>query len=98
MQVLKIKDCVPIEELIELGFKEVKHIKDKNFINGKWIIEYEADGYWYGFDDDMSFIRFYPETRILYFSTCDQTYIPVPNILCYLIKNSMIELIEAKEV
>ena len=96
MQVLKIKDCVPIEELIGLGFKERHYENGKKWENCKYVPLYTTD-YFYKFCDGEMEIEFSPKTKILYLSTCDQTHVPIPNVFIYMIRNQMVELIEMED-
>lgn len=93
MQILKIKDCVPIEELIRIGFKQ-----DATFDiwgNKTKILTFSFEPY-----DDCEFCFDIEgkKNRIIHISTMDQTYMPIPNILYYMIKNQMVELVELVEV
>lgn len=95
VQVMKIKDCVPIENLIGLGFEECKYEIDRKWVNLKYVSVYQTY-YRYKIGDSDVSIEFYPESRILYISTMDQCNVILPNVIYFMIKNGMIELTEVR--
>ena len=95
MQAMKIKDCVPIEDLIGLGFEKSEYEIDRKWVHLKYVPVYRTY-YRYKIGDSDVSIEFYPESRKLYISTMDQCNVFLPNIIYYMIKNNMIELTEVE--
>lgn len=84
MQVMKIKSCVPIENLVGLGFKKSEYEIGRQWINLKYVPIYRTY-YRYKIGDSDVSIEFYPESRKLYISTMDECNVILPNVIYYMI-------------